>query len=237
VLSYVSEERQAFVKSLGATDKARLDEYFSALRQIENQLALELERPAPLPSCVVPEEVEDTETGGTPGPVEANTKLFAKLIAHALACGQNRIFTVNFGAGLRKEGSTQGWHSWTHEEPVDDKLGYQPEVTWFINFATARFADFLTELKNVKEGDGTVLDRTVMLWQTDHGYARTHTMEDVPVIIVGNANGAMKTGMHISAAGDPTTRAGLTVMQAFDVPISQWGGLSNQTSKTISEIL
>jgi hypothetical protein len=76
-----------------------------------------------------------------------------------------------------------------------------------------------------------------MLWQTDHGYARTHSLEDVPVITVGTGGGRFKTGTHIAAAGDPATRIGLTVQQAMGVPISSWGKLSNQTSRPFTELM
>ncbi len=53
-LSAVAEDRADFVKTLGAADKARLDEYFTSLRGLEQQLALQLEKPAPLAACTVP---------------------------------------------------------------------------------------------------------------------------------------------------------------------------------------
>src|SRR5262249_14583698 len=152
-------------------------------------------------------------------------------------CGQTRVINVMTGAnGLRKPGSTQTWHSWTHEEPIDEKLGYQPEVTWFINWANGEFVKFLKAMDSIKEGDRTVLDRTAILWQTDHGYARTHTMDMLPILTVGGAGGRIKTGQHIALLGDPATRVGLTMQQAFGVPIQTWGALSNQTSKSVGEL-
>ena len=87
------------------------------------------------------------------------------------------------------------------------------------------------------EGSGTVLDRTVVLWQTDHGYARTHTMDMLPIFTFGGGGGRIKNGQHIALLGDPATRVGLTLQQAFEVPITNWGALSNQTSKTVTELL
>ena len=238
VLTAVADERKSMMAQLGAGDRARLDEYFTAVRQIEHQLDLEMQKPQPLPACTIPGKVPEIAVGRTVGEAEHANKLFGQLIAHALACGQTRVFNILTGAnGLRKPGSTQTWHSWTHEEPIDEKLGYQPEVTWFINWANARFVEFLRELDGVKEGSGTVLDRMAILWQTDHSYARTHTMDALPIMIAGRAGGRLKTGMHVSLPGDPATRVGLTMQQAFGVPIKTWGGLSNETSKTVTEIL
>ena len=238
VLSAIKDERQDMVRQLGAADRARIDEYFTAVRQIEHQLDLEMQKPQPLPTCTMPQKVTESAVGRMVGEAEINNKLFSQLLAHALACGQTRVININSGSnGLRKPGSTQTWHSWTHEEPVDEKLGYQPEVTWFINWNNNQFAAFLKALDSVREGPGTLLDRTAVLWQTDHGYARTHTMDMLPILTIGGAGGRLKTGQHVALLGDPATRVGLTLQQAFEVPITSWGALSNQTSKTVTELL
>ena len=238
VLSYVADSRKSFVSSLGAADRARMDQYFTSIRQIEQQLALELERPAPMPSCEKPVSPGETTLGKTVDEVGRNTELVGALLAHALSCGQTNVFNVFTGAmEWRKAGSTETWHGWTHEEPIDPKLGYQPETAWFSQWATLAFAQFVKQLEDSKEGAGTVLDRTVVLWQTDHGIARSHTMDNLPIITVGTAGGRLKTGMHISAVGDPSTRVGLTLQQALGVPVNSWGALSNATTKTVTEIL
>lgn len=238
VLTAIGDERKDMMRRIGASDRTRLDEYFTSLRQIEQQLDMELQKPAPMASCTIPEPIEQAETGKNVGAVESNNKLFGSLLAHALACGQTRVFNMNFGTqGLRTPGGVRDWHSLTHEEPIDPKLGYQRDVTWFINFATQTFAQFLTSLDSYKEGEGSVLDRTLILWQTDHGYARTHTMDDLPILTVGSGGGRLKTGMHIVATGDPTTRVGLTIQQVMGVPLNTWGRLSNQTAKPLTEIL
>jgi hypothetical protein len=75
------------------------------------------------------------------------------------------------------------------------------------------------------------------MWMTDHGYARTHTMDNIPVLTFGSAGGRLKTGQHLMYTGDPATRVGLTMQQVFGVQVSEWGQQSNMTSKTIMEIL
>ena len=238
VLSALTDERRQIMTRVGAADRARLDAYFTSVRQIEQQLDIALTAPAPIESCRKPELSPQDEPGKTVGAVEKNNKLFGELVAHAIACDQTRVFNVNFGTqGLRTPGGVRDWHSLTHEEPIDPQLGYQKDVTWFINFATGTFAQFLHELDGYREGAGSVLDRSVVLWQTDHGYARTHTMDDLPILTIGSGAGRLKTGMHVVATGDPSARVGLTVQQAMGVPINSWGRLSNKTSKPLTELL
>ncbi|MBD24175.1 MAG: hypothetical protein CMG46_04130 [Candidatus Marinimicrobia bacterium] len=238
VLSYVTEQRQKIVRQLGATDRERLDRYFTSLREIEHQLELEMKKPAPLEACTVPGKPSEAQPGTIVTDADVNNRLFGGLVAHALACGQTRVFSIDAGSnGMRKQGSSLTWHMLTHEEPIDEEIGYQKESTWFMNWANAAFAGFLNELDSIPEGDGTLLDRMLVLWQTDHGDARIHSMDALPIMTIGSAGGRMKTGLHISSPGDPATRVGLTVQQAVGVPISAWGERSNQTSKTITEVL
>ena len=92
-------------------------------------------------------------------------------------------------------------------------------------------------LDSIKEGDGTLLDRTLIMATSDTGYAKLHTLENIPLFTAGGAGGRIKTGIHVAAKGDPATRVGLTVQQALGVPINSWGTDSMQTSKTIAEVL
>ncbi len=242
VLSAVIEQRQAILAGLGAADKARLDQYFTSVRQLESQLAMQLEKPAPLEACKVPQQPSWSETKENEevGVVGANHKLMAELIAYALACDQTRVFNMQFSDGtsaLRKPGSTVTHHQLTHEEPVDEKLGYQPEATFFVERIMEGLLSMLEALDSVKEGDGTLLDHTLMLAHSECSYAKIHSLETIPMFIAGRAGGKIKGGIHVDGNGDPVTRVGLTVQQALGLPLNAWGADSMHTSKTIGEIM
>jgi hypothetical protein len=240
VLSAVKEQRADLMKTLGAADRARLDEYFSSLRQIEQQLALELQKPAPMEACAVPAKTEESPPGTEVETVIANHKLFAALLAQALACGQTRVINVTFNdatSSLRRAGTSMTHHVFSHEEPVDNALGYQPNVTHFINQITTGLATMAATMDSIKEGDGTLLDRMLILASSDTGFAKIHSLDDMPLITLGSAGGRLKTGIHVAAKGDPSTRVGLTVQQALGVPVNSWGTDSMQTSKTITEVM
>ena len=239
VLSALTDERQRVMSSVGAADRARLDAYFTSVRQLERQLDIALTKPARIGTCRKPPELPaQAEPGTMVDEVKKNTQLFGQLMAHAIGCDQTRVFNVDVESkGLRTPGGVRDWHSQTHEEAIDPKLGYQKDVGWFINFANGAFAQFLQELDGYREGAGSVLDRSIVLWQTDHGYARTHTMEDVPILTIGSGAGKIKTGVHIAATGDPSTRIGLTLQQVFGVSMNSWGRLSNKTSNPFTELL
>jgi hypothetical protein len=99
-------------------------------------------------------------------------------------------------------------HVYSHEEPVDPAKGYQPNVTYFIERAMQGFADYLTALSSIREGEKTLLDRALILAVTDTGYAKVHSYENIPLMTAGSAGGRMKTGLHVAGKGDPVSRVG-----------------------------
>jgi hypothetical protein len=238
-LSTVSEQRADLVKQVGARDRARLDEYFTSVRQLEQQLELETHKPAPLEACTVPDRPTDVVIGTEVESAKGNHRLFARLLAHALACGQTRVVNIDFCdaiSSLRRAGASQTHHIYTHEEP-SDASGFQPNVTWFHSQIMESFAVLLNELDSIREGDATLLDRTVIFASTDTGLAKIHSPENIAMMTVGSGGGRLKTGIHVAAGGDAVTRVGLTLQQAFGMPVSSWGTESQMTSKTISEVM
>ncbi len=239
-LSLVKEERDAIARELGTADRTRLDEYFTSLRELEKRLELELQKPQPLAACKVPAKGEEATPGLVIDDAKVNHRLFAGLLAHAFACGQTQVATVRYSgslSNLRRPGSQQTFHMYTHEESIDPTVGYQVNVEWFSNQCTESLLDYVRAMESIREGDGTLLDRSIVMYSTDGGYARTHSTDNIPMMTIGKAGGRLKTGMHVSAKGDTAARVGLTVMQALGVPIGAWGTESNRTSKTITEVL
>ena len=240
VLSGVTDQREALLKQVGAADRTRLDEYFTAVRQLEQQLDIQLQKPAPLEACAASAQPTDAEVGTVIDNVVANHKLFAQILAHAIACDQTHVFNVVFGEAtspLRRAGTAMTHHILTHEEPTDEKLGYQPQASYFMGRIIESLAFYLQTLDSIKEGNGTVLDRTLLLAHSETGFAKIHSLENIPMFIAGGAGGRIKTGMHIEAKGEPVTRVGFTIQQALGVPVENWGTMSLNTSKPISEIL
>ena len=241
VLSAVAEHRARFLRDVGAADKARLDEYFTSLRQLEQQLDLQLQKPPPAEACIVPKGgPKDGPVGTEIGQANANHALMADLLAMAVACNQTRVFNVVFSdsaSSLRKEGSSTTHHQLTHEEQVDPKVGYQPQATWFVEQSMAAWGTFVKALSAIKEGDGTLLDNMLVMAHSDTQFAKTHSVDGIPVMLLGKAGGKIRTGLHIDGNGDPISRIGLTVQQIMGVSVDKWGAGSMQTSKSISEIL
>lgn len=240
VLSAVSEQRRQLEKRVGEADRARLDQYFTALRQTEGQLGMLLEKPAPNLACKVPPAVEKIETGNQIEHVIDNHRLMSDLLAMALACNQTRVFNMNFNnpaSSLTRVGSTIAHHQMTHEEPFDQKLGYQPGATWFVERCMDAWATFVGALARIKEGDGTLLDNTLVLAHSETQFAKYHTIDGIPMMIAGSGGGRVRTGIHLAGNGEPVSSVGLTAMQVMGVPIDRWGTGRMETSKPVSGLL
>lgn len=240
VLSAVKEERQAFVRGLGSDDRARLDQYFTSVRELEQQLALQLEKPAPAEACVRMSEPDEKHPGTDIETVMYNHDVMMRLLAMAMACNQTRVFNMVFSdaaSTLRKAGSSVTHHLMTHEEPVDPALGYQPMATWFVDRAVHSFASALKILSDIREGDGTLLDNTLIFAHSDCNLAKIHEVEGVPMLLVGGAGGKLRGGQHIAGNGGPASRVGLTVQQLMGVPIDSWGSGSMQTNSALTDLI
>jgi len=240
-LSAVADERRTLMSKLGAADKAKLDNYFTSLRALEQKLDIQLQKPEPLEACTKPGEPTDKEPLSTLATVAmARHDVFAELIAHALACGQTRVFNLSITqgmSGLRKEGEPSSHHTYTHEEPIDPVLKYQIKCDWFSMLYMQGLANFVSTLDKIQEGDRTMLDRMMLFAFTDHGAPRLHSLRNYPFMMFGSADGRMKTGMHIAAPGDAATRVSFTAMQLMGVPMSAWGVGSNRVTNPYTEVM
>ncbi|MET0251447.1 MAG: DUF1552 domain-containing protein, partial [Novosphingobium sp.] len=136
VLSAVTDQRHSLERVVGAADRQKLDQYYTSVRQLEKQLDVELTKPEPLQACVVPGKApESMPVNAEIENVVTNHALMADLLVMALACDQTRVFNMMFNNGastLTRIGSTITHHQLTHEEVLDNKLGYQPNATYFL---------------------------------------------------------------------------------------------------------
>ncbi len=246
VLTAFNEPAKALATKIGAADKQRLDEYFTAIRQIETQLDLQMQQPEPnmacaLPAAPTPDGAEQNMPMGLEvDTVVTNHKIMSKMLAMAVACNQtnvvNMVFSDNF-SHMRRPGQTYTHHLLTHEETWDKELGYQPVAFWFNCRTMQALATWIEDFEAIKEGDGSLLDNMLMMAVTETNYARVHSIDGVPAYSIGRAGGRLKTGLHVVGNGDPITRVGLTLMQVMGLPLDKWGTRSLQTSKTISEVV
>lgn len=239
-LSAVMDETKKLNQQLGTEDRARLDQYMTGLRDLERRMDLLLKKPEPRAACVVLDKPMDLPTGLNADLVAQRHRLMTDLMLMAVACDQTRVFNLFYAAAFSattKPGYDKPHHTATHEEAVDDSLAYQPNVSWFTQRAMDEWAYYVQSLANFKEGDGSLLDNTFVYCTTDQSFAKTHSIEGIPMFSAGSAGGRVKTGLHIDGGGSPGCRLGFTAQRLFGLDVKSWGDKSNNTAQEISEIL
>ncbi len=240
VLSAVKDQRQALMAGVGKADQIKLDQYFTSVRDMENQLAIQLQRPEKREACIVPVAPKEMPRSASVDAVRSSTKLMAKLLAMGLACNQTRVFNFVHTAGISETyiaGESKIYHQITHDEPTDAKLGYQPETSKLAGLVMQALGDFLMELDAIREGEGTVLDNSLIFALSDTGYAKIHSIENIPMLLAGRAGGAHKAGQHIHATGESVTRVSLTAMRLVGAPIGKFGSGSMKTARPFTEVI
>ncbi|MEZ4321367.1 MAG: DUF1552 domain-containing protein [Myxococcota bacterium] len=221
---------------LGASDRTRLDQHLTGVRELETRLARLQEDPTDLEACVSPDaplpSFPDLE--GRPQLQERN-RAMAKLLAMACACDQTRVFGHYFTEPINDvlfTGASAGHHDLTHNEP-----GSQPEVHAITVQCMEAYAAFVEEFQAIPEGGATLLDSCAILGATEHSLGRTHSVDDLPLLIAGSACGQIVNGVHHRGVGqDNVSKVALTLVRACGVLLPTFGVDDAQTSDGLSEI-
>jgi len=239
VLSAVQDDAMRLQQQLGSHDRQRLDQYFTSLRQLENQIEVSL-NPPDLEACAKPRAPAGEDVGTDLEQAKSTHRLMTELLVFALLCDQTRVFNMLFSWGtseLRKSGAQTAHHQYTHDELVDRDLGYQPEATSFVLESMQAWADFVARLASTPEGAGSLLDNCLVMAHSESSFAKSHQVTLLPVMLAGRAGGRLVPGIHVAGNGEPITRVGLTVQQIMGLPTTEWGTRSLQTSRPISAVL
>jgi hypothetical protein len=241
VLSGVDQQRKDLQRNLGAADRARLDQYYTSIRELENRLELQLQKPPPAPTCKAPARgPAELPVGVDVELVSTRHRAMTDLLVMALACNQTKVFNMVYsdsGSSLTRKGLDKTHHIVTHEEVIDAEKGYQIEASRFVADAFKEMGYFFEKLASMPEADGTLLDHCLVYAHSDCQLAKTHSIDGIPMLTAGRLNGAVKTGLHIDGKGEPGTRLGYTLQRLMGVPVTGWGQGSMQTSREISEII
>lgn len=221
-LDAVLGDLQSLQGKVSAADRIRLDQHTTGIRELEGRLARLQQDPPSYEACTRPPEPASVfpDVDNRPQLV-ARHAAQAELIAMALACDQTRVVTVQWSEPVDNvlyPRATDGHHNQTHNEP-----GGQPEVHDITVQIMEAFSGFLQTLDAVPEGEGTLLDHSLVLGCTDVSEGRTHSLDEMPVVLAGSACGALRTGQHVRYTRKNSNALGLSLLRAMDVQTSSYG--------------
>lgn len=236
VLDSVLEDANALRARVGAADQARLDQHMTGVRELELRLARLQEDPPDLASCVRPAAPLESypDVDGRPQ-IRAMGRAMTDLLVMALACDQTRVFGhfINDAvADTLFPEATAGHHDLTHNEP-----GEQPQVDAITTRIVEDLAYLLEAMAALPEGDGTLLDNSVVLAGTEVSLGQTHSVDDMPLLFAGGACGNLRTGLHYRGQGqENATKLMLTLVRAMDVVTGSFGIGDGESTEGISEV-
>ena len=201
--------------SLGASDRARLDDYEENVRAIERRLQIAMKA-----SVVVPENV--TVPVGVPQTFDEHIKLQFDLLALAFEADITRVGSLLFARDLTgrtypaSEAPTSGFHGVSHHGEDPRRI---LDLAKINKYHVAMVAHLASNLASKQEGDGTLLDHSMILFGSNMGNSNQHVHHDVPHILVGGANGRLKGGRHLAYPSKtvPTGNLLLSVLDKFDI--------------------
>ena len=232
VLDAVKSEFDALQAQVGAEDALRLEAHGDFVRDLELRLQDNI---APT-DCQVPPPVGlsnpyDPAAFGLVGSVQMD------LLTAALACDLTRVATVQWSfAGSEHVfsdfGTTDGHHTLTHQIQTSDVLGTRVEIeAWYA----ARVADLVNRLAFTPEGDGSLLDNTLIVWVNEMADPTPHFYSPMPVVLIGG-QGQLQTGRLVDTAGASMNDLHLTVLHAMGVPDATFG-LEGHSTGPIAALL
>lgn len=217
ILDAVNEDAKALHAKLGKTDRMKMDEYLTGVWELEKKIDATQQT---LVSC---------EPGASPAKwatIPAYVEQMMDIIVLALQCDMTRAATFMMSNGLG--GRVHTWlgindvhHSLSHHGNDPAKLDKLSKIdAWEVGM----LAYLLTRLDSIPEGDGTVLDNTLVYFSSEISDGNTHSHEGMPVLLAGNAGGAFQSGRHVKYAGSPAVASlFVSILNAVGVPTSTFG--------------
>ncbi len=220
VLDAVRDQAAGMRPALGASDRDKMDEYFTSLRELEQRLALAVEwakKPKPKVDARPPQNV----TNGAD--LVGKTRSLLDLTHLALQTDSTRLVTMlMLGTSLVPPipGVSFGHHDLSHHGQDPAKIAQLRTVELEKMKA---LADFLKKLKATREDGGTLLDRTAVFFSSNLGNAATHGVRNLPVLLAG---GGFRHGQHLafdSQTAPPLGNLFVSMLQRLGVPADRFG--------------
>lgn len=223
VLDAVLAQARGLERRLGAEDRRRLDQHLTGIRELEGRIARLSESPPDLEGCARPDAppAELPEVEGRL-PLDAIAATMGQLLAYALACDQTRVASLWFSYpvhNLLYPTISSGHHQLTHDEPGD-----QPQVHFIVRYIMTQLNAFLQTLDGIQEGPGTLLDHSAVLATSDVSLGRSHSLDDMPVMVAGSCGGRLRPGLHYrSGTAENASRVLLTLCRAMGLRLEAFG--------------
>ena len=231
ILDLVMEDANNLKHRLGATDQKKMEEYLTAVRELELRLVRD-ERAETGVSGKGRSETGVGERGaalkpaGVPTDYGEHIRLMADMMALAFQGDLTRVATFV----IANEGSNrsygflkvpEGHHDLSHHGGDKAKHAKLQKIN---HFHTGQLAYLLGKLKSIKEGDGTLLDNCMIVYGSGIGDGNAHNHDELPILLAGKGSGTLKPGRHVRyQRNTPLTNLYVAMLDLFGAPVKSLG--------------
>lgn len=233
ILDTLMDQTKRLSRDLGSPDRARLDQYLTSVREVEQRLLTAREwelRPKPKAPSPEPEDIRDKKL------IFEKLDLMLSMAQLAFESDSTRIVTLMVDAFATpafhlngEENTTEGYHGLSHHGQAEDKVRQLAEA----DLEQMRlFKKLIQNLATKREDDSRLLDRTMVLFGSNMGDANTHDNHNLPILLAG---GGFKHGQHIAFKRDdntPLCNLFVRMLQRMGVEADHFGS----SSKALSEL-
>ncbi len=226
ILDFVAEDANTLKNKVGANDQRKLDEYLAGVREIE----LRIQKAQPTVN------VGDTKIArplGVPQNYQDHLHLMADILTLAFKTDLTRVSTFVFANdGSNRDygliGVPEGHHDLSHHGRDAKKLEKLKKIN---TFHTTQLAYFLGKLKEVKEGEGNLLDNTLIVYGSGIGDGDRHNHDELPVLLLGKGRNTVKPGRHVRyKKGTPMNNLYLAMLDRVGAGVDSFGDSDDRLS-------
>ena len=213
ILDWVTQEIGRISKDLGSTDRNRLNDYLEDIREIERRI----QKVEAYNASGEPRELPGAPMG-IPDAFEDHVRLMFDLQAVAFAADITRVFSFKLGRDgsarvYPQSGAALPFHPASHHGENEARIAQFAQIN---KHHVSLVPYFLEKLKSIQEGDGNLLDKTLVVYGSPMGNSNVHNHKRCPLFLVGKANGHLKGGLHLKAP-DGTPMANVMLQLLHDL--------------------
>ncbi len=227
LLDYVLDDAKSVRKRLGRDDQFKMDEFLDSVRGVEKRIEFTMQKGKTDWAPHLDESLIQQAKPGVPADFREHIAIMMDLIVLAFQSDSTRVCSLMFANDVSGrnfsflDGVKGGHHELSHHENNEEKIAqYQRINRWH----TEQFARMLKKMRDIREGDSTLLDNSMIVFGSSMSDGNRHDPDNLPILLGGKGGGTLQSGQHIAVDGMvPLCNLYLTMLRKMGLEADQFG--------------